>query len=87
MGAWVVPPMLAVAAACALAAIGLWRRTRWGYRIAVGLLAVNLAGDAANALIREDPRTLVGLPIGVLVLAYLFSRGVRDQFAATKPAG
>lgn len=78
--------MLGVAGACALAAIGLCRRTRWGYRVAMGLLAINLVGDVANAAIRGDPRTLVGLPIAGLLLAYLLRRTVRDLFAATKPA-
>ena len=86
MGAWAVPLMLVVAAACALAAIGLWQRTRWGQRLALGLLAVNLVGDATNALIRGDLRTLIGLPIGGLLIAYLLSKGVRGQFDTTKAA-
>lgn len=86
MGAWAVPLMLGVAVTCALAAIGLWRRARWGYRIALALLVVNLVGDASNALVRGDLRTLIGLPIGGLLIGYLLTGAVRSQFAAPRAA-
>jgi hypothetical protein len=60
-----------VSLACGLAALGLWRRARWGYRLALAILTVNLLGDVGNALFRGDPRTLVGLPIGAGLIAYL----------------
>jgi hypothetical protein len=72
--------MLLVAAACAAAAVGVWRGSRWGYRVAVGLLAVNLLGDIANATLRGDWRTLVGVPIGGAMLLYLLSRRARAWF-------
>ena len=53
--------MAVVGAACGLAAVGL----------AIGVLAVNLAGYSLNALLRHDPRTLIGLPIGGLMILYL----------------
>ena len=64
LGALAIPLMLMVATACAAAAVGLWTRQRWGHRLAIGVLAVNLLGDTLNALLREDWRTLIGLPIG-----------------------
>ena len=71
MGSWGVSLMLAVSLACALAAVGLWRRTLWGHRLAIVILAVNLLGDLLNAVLRGDLRTLVGIPIGgALILSY-----------------
>jgi fluoride ion exporter CrcB/FEX len=61
------------AGACTRAAIDLWRRTRWGHRLAVGLLTANLVGDALNSLLRHDVRTLMGLPIAGALIAYLLS--------------
>ena len=63
--------MLIVGAACAFAAIGLAKRTRWGIPLALGILVVNLIGDSLNAFVRHDLRTLIGLPIGGAMIAYL----------------
>jgi len=84
MGAWAIVLMVAVAAGCACSAWGLWIRARWGHRLAVALLVVNLVGDATNALMRGDLRTLIGLPIGIALIAYLLSAGVRGQFTTAK---
>jgi len=81
MGSWAIALMATVCFACAMAAIGVWRRTRWGHRLACGILVVNLVGDLTNAIIRSDPRTLIGLPIGGALIAYLASRRVRNYFA------
>jgi hypothetical protein len=80
IGLWAVVVMLGVMTACAAATAGLWTGRRWGHRLAVGLLAVNLLGDLGNAFVRGDRRTLIGLPIGGLLLGYLLSRRVRDRF-------
>jgi hypothetical protein len=72
--------MAAVAAACALAAIGLWRGSRWAHRLAAALLAINLFGAAVQATVRGDPRAWVGVPISLLLLAYLWSGEVRHYF-------
>lgn len=79
LGTWGIVLMLAVLVACLAAAAGLWTGRRWGYWLAVALLAINLGGDVLNATVRGDRRTLVGLPIGGLLLAYLFSRRVRQH--------
>jgi len=65
--------MLIVGTACASAAIGLAKRTRWGIPLALGILIVNLVGDSLNAFVRHDFRTLIGLPIGVAMIAYLLA--------------
>ena len=80
LGSVAIPLMVGVAAACIAASVGLWRRRRSGYRIAIGLLAVNLLGDALNAVLRGDWRTLIGLPVGGAMLGYLLSSRVREWF-------
>ena len=54
---------------------------RWGRRLALAILTANLVGDATNALLRDDLRTLIGLPIGGALIAYLMSARVRVGFA------
>ena len=66
--------MFVVGIACAWAAVGLARQKEWGRRLAIGILAVNLIGDCVSALVRHDPRTLIGLPIGGAMIAYLWKR-------------
>jgi hypothetical protein len=78
IGLWAVVLMAAVGAACGLSAFGLARRAEWGRRLAIGVLTVNLLGDTFNALFRGDLRTLIGLPIGGLMIWYLARR--RDFF-------
>lgn len=63
--------MLIVGVGCASAAIGLARRARWAIPLALVILAVNLVGDTLNAFVRHDLRTLIGLPIGGAMVAYL----------------
>jgi hypothetical protein len=63
--------MFVVGAGCALAATGMWRGSRWGVRLALAILSVNILGDLFNALMRHDLRTLIGLPIGGAMIAYL----------------
>jgi hypothetical protein len=62
--------MAVVGVACGSAAIGLARNTEWGRRLAIAVLAVNLIGDSLNALLRHDPKTLIGVPIGGLMISY-----------------
>jgi hypothetical protein len=80
LGTWAILLMVVVAAACAGAAVGLWTRQRWGHRLALGVLGVNLLGDTLNAWVRGNWRTLIGLPIGGAMLAYLLSDRIREWF-------
>lgn len=80
MGPWAIALMVAVSLACAASATGLWIGARWGQRLAVAVLVVNLIGDTANALFRGDLRTLIGLPIAAGIVAYLLSDRVRPYF-------
>jgi len=77
--------MAVVCIACALTARGLWLRKRWGYRLALAMLTINLAADLSNGLLRGDYRTLVGLPIAGAMIAFLLSPSVRAVFHASSP--
>jgi hypothetical protein len=56
------------------AAISSLKNAEWGRRLAIGVLTVNLVGDSLNALLRHDLRTLIGLPVGGLMILYLLKR-------------
>ncbi len=71
LGTWGVLLMGTVSLACIGAALGLWNGRRAGYRLAVALLVTNLVGDLVNAVLRQDPRTLIGVPIAGVLLWYL----------------
>ena len=74
LGLWAVVLLSAVSVFCAAAAVGLWRESRWGYRIAIGLMAVNLVGDVTNIVLGTEPRAIVGVPIAAAILIYLIHR-------------
>jgi hypothetical protein len=63
--------MAVVAGACGLAAVGLAKNAEWGRRVAIAVLTVNLIGDSVNALFMRDAKTLIGLPIGGLMILFL----------------
>lgn len=86
-GTWSIALMATVGAACGLAAFGLARRAEWGRRLAIWVLTVNLVGDSFNAVFRHDLRTLIGLPIGGLMIWYLVSRRGAFQIAHRKDGG
>jgi hypothetical protein len=80
MGIWAPVLLGVVSVACAAASIGLWRGRRWGYRVATGLLIVNLIGDVTNVMLGTEPRAIVGIPIVAALLFYLSRPGVRVFF-------
>lgn len=80
IGKWAVVLMCAVCVACASAAVGLWRGTRWGYWSAVSLLTINLFGDIANVVLGTEPGAVIGIPIVIGIFAFLMSRRVRRFF-------
>jgi hypothetical protein len=80
LGNWSLLLMATVGLACGFASFGLVRRRPWGRTLALFVLIANLLGDTANAFLRNDYRTLIGLPIGGAMVAYLFSERVRRVF-------
>ena len=83
LGLWAVLLLAIVSVFCATAAIGLWRGSRWGHWLAVGLIATNLIGDITNVLLGIEPRAIVGIPIAAAILLYLLSKKVRSSFIRT----
>jgi uncharacterized membrane protein (DUF2068 family) len=81
MGRWAIVLMCVVCVACALTTVGLWRGARWGYWLAIVMLAVNLLGDIANVLVGTERKALIGIPIVIIILIFLVSKRVRDFFA------
>ena len=80
IGVWAIVLMCAVSVACASAAVGLWRGARWGYWLAVALLAINLLGDIVNVALGIEPGAVVGVPIALGILAYMMTKRVRRFF-------
>lgn len=62
LGLWAVALLGSVSLFCAAGAIGLWQEARWGYRIAIGLMAINLIGDLTNVVLGTEPRAILGMP-------------------------
>jgi len=69
-----------VCLACAVAAIGLWRGARYGYAMAITVLTINSLGDLFNVISGTEPRAIIGIPIVILILAYLLTTKVRRFF-------
>lgn len=74
LGLWAVLLMVFVCGACTTASIGLWRMARWGWWTAFWILAINMIGDSTNGVVNFDWRTLIGIPVGGAMLAYLILR-------------
>src|SRR5262245_46152637 len=86
MGSWALVLLGIVCVACAACAYGFFTGRRWGYRLGVVGLVVNMAGDVTNAALGVEPRAIVGVPIVGLVLWYLSTRSVREFFSR-EPTG
>ncbi|MEP6820275.1 MAG: hypothetical protein ABJA18_12130 [bacterium] len=80
IGVWAIILFVFIGSACALAAIGLWRGARLGYAMAIVVLSINLLGDVVNVVSGTEPRAAIGIPIVILILAYLVTQSVRDFF-------
>ena len=71
LGKAAISLMFVVGAGCAFAAIGLWRRSLWGIRAALVILALSIFADLLNAVVRHDYCALIGLPVGAAMIFYL----------------
>jgi len=71
-----------VGAVAAGAAVGIRRRRKWGWWLAVLLFTVNLGGDVVSFAVRGVAlRGAVGVLISALFLLYLIRPKVRSQFS------
>lgn len=80
LGGWSIALMSVVFLACLLAAIGLWRRLRWGYWLAIAMLSINLIGSITNVATGTEARAIVGIPIVLVLLIILLRNQTRDYF-------
>jgi hypothetical protein len=71
LGNWSIVLMSVVGTGCTFTAIGLWRGTLWGIRLALAILFFNIIGDLVNVVTRHDYRSLIGLPIAGAMIFYL----------------
>jgi len=85
MGVWAPLLLGTVCLACAASAYGFFTGRRWGYRLGVTLLFLNLTGDLVNAALGIEPRVVIGVPVVAVFLWYLSSRKVKGFFASAKP--
>jgi hypothetical protein len=70
--------LLSVALACA--AVGWFRRRRWGWILGVAIIGINMAGDMGQLVIGEGLTGVVGVVIAGVLLFYLMTPGVRKYF-------
>ena len=80
IGSWAIVLMIAVCIACIFTAVGLWRGRRWGYWLAVVMLAINLGGSVVNVVTGTEPKAVIGIPIVGAILAYLLRKRTRYHF-------
>lgn len=81
IGLWAVLVFFGVGVTCLIVGIGLWRGKRWGYLVAIVGLCINALSDLINALSGREPRAIVGVPVVILILTYLFTRRVKLFFS------
>jgi len=71
---------LLLSLALAMAGIGWFRRRVWGWRLAVGILSIQVAGDAVNLLRGDLLPGGVGVAIAGAVLVFLLKSRTRRMF-------
>ncbi|HEY6967580.1 MAG TPA: hypothetical protein VJA94_00010 [Candidatus Angelobacter sp.] len=77
---------LLLGAALAFAGTGWFRRRFWGWRLAVIIIATQVIGNVANALL-GDLRSGVGLILSLALLYFLLRPQVRAAFVKQPSAG
>jgi hypothetical protein len=63
-----------------VAALGWFRRRKWGWMLGVVIIAMNLAGDVVNVVRGEGLKGAVGAVIAGMLLIYVTRAGVRNYF-------
>ena len=71
---------LALAGVMAATGIGCFARKKWGWQLAVAVIAINALADAARALAGDPFEGAVGMAIAGAVLFCLFRPRVRQAF-------
>ena len=63
-----------------MAGLGWFRRSRWGWMLAVVIISINLLGDLFNAFRGEWLKGAVGVLIAGWLLTYMTREHVREYF-------
>jgi len=71
----------------ASAGVGWFLRRLWGWRLAVGIIAAQVAGDLVNAFLGQFVRGAVGAAIAGALLVYLLRPQVRSVFVRLPTRG
>jgi hypothetical protein len=74
-------PFLFLSAILLLASIGWFGRRLWAWRLAVAIIATQVAGDLVNLFLGDFVRGGVGFVIAGALLFYLLRPRIRDVFA------
>ncbi|MGA7916411.1 MAG: hypothetical protein WCA00_14335 [Candidatus Acidiferrales bacterium] len=84
LGKIVGVPFFVLGATMFVAGVGWFGRRDWAWRLAVAIIAIQVAGDLVNALRGDFLRGGIGFLIAGALLYYLFSGGVRAAFGLRK---
>jgi hypothetical protein len=63
-----------------LAALGWFRRRRWGWVLGITIIAINMTGDLGQLFLGKRWKGAIGLVVAGLLLSYMARRRVRDYF-------
>jgi hypothetical protein len=72
---------LILSVALAVSGIGWFRHRRWGWGLAVAIIATQLLGDIINLVRGDWLRGATGAIIAVALLLYLLSSRIRAEFS------
>ena len=76
---------LFLAAALVFAGAGWFKRRRWGWWLAVAIIATQVLGDFVNVLLGQFVKGGVGVIVAGALLFYLFRPAVAAAFKSGKP--
>jgi hypothetical protein len=79
-GPWIGIPFLVFASVLVCAGTGWFGRRLWAWRLAVIIIATQIAGDLINVLRGEIIKGGIGVVIAGLLLAYMLRPVVRSYF-------
>jgi hypothetical protein len=80
LGGTVGPLFLLLSATMAITSVGWFKRRFWGWRLAVGIIATQAAGDFVNLVRGDFLRGGTGIAIASALLYYLMRPSVRTTF-------
>lgn len=77
---------LLLSSALLVSGIGWFRRRRWGWRLAVAIIATQILGDIINLVRGDWLRGGIGVVIAGALLLYLLTPRLRAEFSIDLPA-